>query len=158
LLYLILNSDISHLVKNEDRFQEHSELPNSVWLASHPERQRQYEPVGIFPPFCAHRLRIRDRAGEHMRKPNRVSHFGPFRLRYLRASLGLRGKRRSNHRQPNFPAKRLRQHLEQHRNVQLGKTFSPRMRIQITIMLAVTSSWRGRIESAPLATGIAHLA
>jgi len=57
-----------------------------------------------------------------------------------------------------FPAHRLREHMDQHRDVRLGKTFSTLTRILITVMLMLTWLGLGQLEAVPIAAGIARLA
>ena len=57
-----------------------------------------------------------------------------------------------------FPARRLREHLDEHRDFQFGKTFSVIMRVLITVVLLMTWFGLGQLEAVPLAAGIARLA
>ncbi len=57
-----------------------------------------------------------------------------------------------------FPAQRLRDHLDEHRDFQLGKSFSIITRILITAMLMLTWLGLGQLEAIPIAAGIARLA
>ena len=57
-----------------------------------------------------------------------------------------------------FPARRLREHLDEYRDFRFGKTFSVIMRVLITAVLILTWVGLGQLESIPLASGIARLA
>ncbi len=57
-----------------------------------------------------------------------------------------------------FPAKRLRVHLDEHRDFRFGKVFSVITRVLITAMLMLTWLGLGQVESIPIAAGIARLA
>ncbi len=57
-----------------------------------------------------------------------------------------------------FPARRLREHMDEHRDFHFGKTFSVIMRLLITIVLMMTWFGLGQLDAVPLAAGIARLA
>ena len=57
-----------------------------------------------------------------------------------------------------FPSQRLRRHMDSHRDVRYGATFSFIMRILITLVLMLTWFGLGQLDAVPLAAGIARLA
>ncbi len=57
-----------------------------------------------------------------------------------------------------FPAKRLRSHLDEHRDFHFGKAFSLAMRMLITVMLMLTWFGLSTLEGLPIATGVARFA
>lgn len=56
-----------------------------------------------------------------------------------------------------FPARRLRVHMDEHRDFHFGKTFSVIMRVIITVVLMMSWFGLGQLEAVPLAAGIARL-
>ena len=57
-----------------------------------------------------------------------------------------------------FPAKRLRSHLDEHRDFHFGKVFALVMRLLITVMLMLTWFGLGQVDGLPIASGVARIA
>ncbi len=57
-----------------------------------------------------------------------------------------------------FPARRFRQHLDEHHGFRFGKSLAVMMRLLITLMLMITWFGLGEVEGLPLASGIARFA
>jgi membrane protein YqaA with SNARE-associated domain len=57
-----------------------------------------------------------------------------------------------------FPARRLREHMDEHRDFHFGQTFSVIMRVVITVVLMMSWFGLGQLDAVPLAAGIARLA
>lgn len=57
-----------------------------------------------------------------------------------------------------LPAKRLRSHLDQHRDFRFGRVFTLIMRLMMTAMMMLTWFGLGKLEGMPVASGMARFA